>query len=97
MSNVDDIIFKSKASNEEEKKAPKRKRDKKAADKEPVVGTRKSTRPKNAPETYNLDVLLPKITDAPSELTRSPMLASKYDGTQDIKGWIMSEKLDGVR
>jgi DNA ligase-1 len=25
------------------------------------------------------------------------MLASKYDGKADIKGWIMSEKLDGVR
>jgi len=27
----------------------------------------------------------------------SPMLASNYDGSQDIKGWYMSEKLDGVR
>ena len=25
------------------------------------------------------------------------MLAGKYDGTQDISGWIMSEKLDGLR
>ena len=24
------------------------------------------------------------------------MLAQKYDGNWDIKGWIMSEKLDGV-
>jgi DNA ligase-1 len=27
----------------------------------------------------------------------SPMLASTYDGSQDINGWYMSEKLDGVR
>ena len=27
----------------------------------------------------------------------SPMLAAAYDGSQNIEGWVMSEKLDGIR
>ncbi|CAI2376162.1 unnamed protein product [Moneuplotes crassus] len=56
---------------------------------------RRSTRSKNKVATYDLDVIIPKVT-AP-DVSSNPMLASKYDGTQDIKGWIMSEKLDGIR
>jgi DNA ligase 1 len=70
----------------------------KGKDKKPAVeGTRKSTRARNVVETYDLDVLIPKVTDSPSNKAMNPMLASKYDGTQDIKNWIMSEKLDGLR
>ena len=74
----------------EESKGEERKR------KAPAVGTRKSTRARTKVETYDLDVLIPKM-GANSSTSFSPMLASKYDGTQDIKGWIMSEKLDGLR
>lgn len=59
--------------------------------------TRKSSRKRNVVETYNLDVLIPKDSQIAIEAAKNPMLASKFDGTQDIKGWIMSEKLDGVR
>ena len=89
---VDDSIFE-----EEKKGSKKRKRDKKAEDKLEAKPTRKSSRSKGKVATYDLDVLIPKAEDALEDLTKSPMLASKYDGTQDIKGWIMSEKLDGVR
>ena len=48
-------------------------------------------------KNYNID----KIIDQDKSQTNinfvSPMLASNYDGSQDIKGWFMSEKLDGIR
>lgn len=89
-----DLLDAKDTSLEEVKEHKKRKAK---AQKPPVEGTRKSTRARTKIETYDLDVLIPKITDAPANKAMSPMLASKYDGTQDIKNWIMSEKLDGVR
>lgn len=56
---------------------------------------RRSGRNKTKVATYDLDVLIPKAS-AP-EVSSNPMLASKYNGTQDVSGWIMSEKLDGIR
>lgn len=80
-----------KSTSLEEKKDGDRKR------KAPVEGTRKSTRPRAKVESYNLDVLIPLAEVSAAGSSFQCMLASKYDGTQDIKGWIMSEKLDGVR
>lgn len=77
----------------EETKEPKRKRKQPPA----AAGSRRSTRNKTTVASYDLDVLIPKVTDAPVDQSLNPMLAGKYDGTQDIKGWLMSEKLDGVR
>ena len=62
---------------------------------EQKTAIRRSTRNRNKVASYNLDVVIPK--EPPQDKARNPMLASKYDGTQDIDGWIMSEKLDGVR
>lgn len=44
------------------------------------------------PKNYNID-------EKQIELSSlfSPMLASNYDGSQDINNWYMSEKLDGIR
>lgn len=61
----------------------------------PRTRARRSGRSKKKVESYNLDVLIPK--ESACDVASNPMLASKYDGTQDIKGWIMSEKLDGIR
>lgn len=36
-------------------------------------------------------------TDSKASNFKSPMLASNYDGSQEISNWFMSEKLDGVR
>lgn len=81
----------------EEEKGPAKnvKETKERKRKIPAEGSRKSTRPRNVVESYDLDVLIPK-SEAQSAAS-NPMLASKFDGSQDIKGWIMSEKLDGLR
>lgn len=65
-----------------------------------------SATPKNVKRVerkkYNID----DIIDAAIERTNfkcggglsfQPMLAEKYDGTQNIENWLMSEKLDGIR
>ena len=82
---------------EEKKEVRVTKRKTPKTEKPAAEGVRKSSRAKKTIETYNLDVLIPKVEDEASGHASNPMLASKYDGTQDIKGWIMSEKLDGVR
>mmetsp|Transcript_26111 Transcript_26111/g.30146 ORF Transcript_26111/g.30146 Transcript_26111/m.30146 type:complete len:222 (+) Transcript_26111:2-667(+) len=83
---------------EAKQKSPPRpslkKRESKAERKEEP--TRKSSRQTNRPESYNIDVLIPDVTLV-ENAAKNPMLASKYDGTQNINNWIMSEKLDGVR
>ena len=57
---------------------------------------------KTEKKNYNID----EIIDAAIEKTNykcggglsfQPMLAEKYDGTQNIENWLMSEKLDGIR
>ena len=45
---------------------------------------------------YNIEGILDTITKSSGKF-ESPMLAESYDGSQDIDGWLMSEKLDGVR
>ena len=56
---------------------------------------RKSSRKKTEVKSYNEEVIF--NDDIAADASKNPMLASKYDGTQDITNWIMSEKLDGVR
>jgi head-tail adaptor len=60
-------------------------------------GSRKSSRSKKEVVSYDMEALISSTIDMAQSPAKNPMLASKYDGNQDIKGWIMSEKLDGVR
>ena len=44
----------------------------------------------------NYNELIEAKEDTSFKRFKGVMLAGKYDGSQDIEGWIMSEKLDGV-
>jgi DNA ligase-1 len=46
---------------------------------------------------YNIDLILDNIEKSNSSGSIELMLAKKYEGDIDPKGWFMSEKLDGVR
>jgi DNA ligase 1 len=61
----------------------------------PAVRSSKRTKER---KNYNLEKILNDEENSQSnDKFLSPMLASTYDGSQDIKGWYMSEKLDGIR
>lgn len=59
--------------------------------------SKRQTRKKEC-KNYNIDDVLNEADLLKNgKKFSSPMLASNYDGSQEIKGWYMSEKLDGVR
>lgn len=64
------------------------------AEEEKVEPTRRSRR-----NTKDVDYTAEGVDAVEGEYEPFPgvMLASKYKGEEDIKGWLMSEKLDGVR
>ena len=58
----------------------------------PVQRSKRERKAKN----YDLEKILKNAEDQ-GNCFFSPMLASAYNGTQDITNWYMSEKLDGIR
>ena len=82
----------------EQKALPKRKRAKTSEqaeeEKAPAEGSRRSGRiAKQDDVDYTL---FEEEKDVPGRF-QGVMLAGKYEGKEDINGWLMSEKLDGVR
>lgn len=63
-------------------------------------GTRKSNRvPIDEAKIYDIDKILDSVHNQSNKVGEgfACMLANNYDGSQEIDGWLMSEKLDGVR
>jgi len=92
-------MVKKASSNSEKEKKPKEKptSEVKAPKKSAPVekqSERKSKSSRTKEDDFNDDC---DVSISKSSAFESPMLASTYDGSQNITNWFMSEKLDGVR
>ena len=81
-----------------EKKETKTQREKKNVKTTAAIPRVKKVEKKNKNIDDIIDTAIDKTNDkCGSGLSFQPMLAEKYDGTQNIENWLMSEKLDGIR